>query len=139
MIRVVVESPLGAPTREQIEDNKKFAVECCKDCLRRGEAPYASHLFYDRPGLLDDQIPAERELGITAGLLWGDAAEATVVYVDRGISSGMKRGIDRAWEQRRTVEFRKLSDPDYRMTLDKVTYLFVTDEDKEALFRDVVK
>jgi hypothetical protein len=114
MIRVVVESPLGAPTREQIEDNKRFAVECCKDCLKRGEAPYASHLFYDRPGLLDDQIPDERELGITAGLLWGDAAEKTVVYMDRGISQGMTRGILRARDLGRPIEYRRLDDSAFR-------------------------
>ena len=30
----------------------------------------------------------ERELGISAGLIWGACAEATVVYTDRGISKG---------------------------------------------------
>jgi len=35
-------------------------------------------------------VPAERKLGIDAGLAWRDVAEASVVYVDRGISSGMQ-------------------------------------------------
>jgi hypothetical protein len=110
VIRVVVESPLGAHSRAQIEDNKLFAIACCKDCLRRGEAPYASHLFFDRPGLLDDQVQQERALGMEAGFAWGDAADMTIVYVDRGISSGMRAGIARAILAKRTIIYRRLSD-----------------------------
>lgn len=105
---VVVESPLGAPTREGIEKNKEFARACVRDCLRRGEAPYASHLFYDQPGILNDLVTEEREQGINAGFAWGDRADATVVYTDRGISSGMQRGIDRATQLGRRVEYRRL-------------------------------
>jgi len=104
MRRVVVESPLAG----DIESNKLYAIECCKDCLARGEAPYASHLFFDRPGLLDDRKPEERGLGMNAGFAWGDMAEATVVYTDRGISNGMQRGIDRALEAGRHVEYREI-------------------------------
>ena len=35
-------------------------------------------------------------MGIDAGLAWGVEAEATVVYVDHGISRGMQYGIERA-------------------------------------------
>jgi hypothetical protein len=34
----------------------------------------------------------ERARGISAGLVWGEVADATVVYVDRGISGGMRQG-----------------------------------------------
>jgi hypothetical protein len=60
--------------------------------------------------VLDDDDPADRELGIEAGLAWGPEADATVVYVDRGISSGMQRGIDRAKREGRPVEYRALYD-----------------------------
>ena len=51
----------------------------------------------DRPGhdrrYAIDPSKLERELGISAGLIWGACAEATVVYTDRGISKGMDRGM----------------------------------------------
>jgi hypothetical protein len=82
-----------------------------RDCLQRGEAPYASHLLYAQDGILDDTIPEERALGIEAGLQWGAHAEATVVYCDRGISSGMQKGIERALKEGREIEWRWLYNP----------------------------
>lgn len=66
----------------------------------------ASHLLW--PGILDDAKPEERAAGIEAGLAWGRAAEATVVYRDRGISDGMRQGIFRAVAEGRPVEHRRL-------------------------------
>ncbi|TCU34118.1 hypothetical protein EV129_113102 [Rhizobium azibense] len=80
------------------------------DCLERGEAPYASHLLYTQVGVLDDSDPVQRARGIEAGLLWGKHAEATVVYTDRGISGGMRQGIQRAINEGRPVEYRTLGD-----------------------------
>jgi hypothetical protein len=77
--------------------------------LRRGEAPFASHLLYAQPGVLRDGVKLERELGISAGLIWGACAEATVVYTDRGISKGMDRGIKHAKTMGRPVEFRSFN------------------------------
>lgn len=97
MTRVVLESPLGAPTRDEIESNKAYARACMRDSLSRGEAPFASHLLYDQPGVLDDTVLEDRSRGIYAGFAWGDVAERCVVYTDRGISAGMRLGIAR-WE-----------------------------------------
>jgi len=102
--RVVLESPFAG----DVERNLAYARRCLHDCLLRGEAPIASHLLYTQPGVLDDNKPEERKLGIEAGLVWGSLAEATVVYTDYGISGGMKFGIERAEKEGRPVEFRKL-------------------------------
>lgn len=110
MVRVLIESPFAGPTPADIERNVAYARAAVMDCLSRGEAPYASHLFFIQPGVLDDTDPKQRKLGIEAGLLWGDAAEKTVVYTDRGTSSGMRYGIDRANRVGRPVEFRTLPD-----------------------------
>ena len=104
MRRVILESPYAG----DVEKNLAYARECLHDCLLRGEAPIASHLLYTQLGVLDDNKPEERKLGIEAGLAWGSLAEATVVYTDRGISGGMKFGIERAEKEGRPVEFRKL-------------------------------
>ena len=105
---VVIESPLGASTREGIERNKEYARMAMLDSLRRGEAPYASHLLFDQPGLLDDQHPTERELGINAGFAWGGKADVVAVYQDHGISPGMERGIIRAKEAGQLIEYRRI-------------------------------
>ena len=104
MQRVILESPYAG----DIEKNTTYAKECMRDSVRRGEAPFASHLLYTQSGVLDDSIAEERTLGIEAGLVWGDVAEKTVVYEDLGISAGMKLGIERAKKAGRLVEYRKI-------------------------------
>jgi hypothetical protein len=48
--------------------------------------------------------------GIAAGLAWGPVAEATVVYIDRGVSPDTKRGIADAEAAERPVEYRLLAE-----------------------------
>ena len=93
-LRVVIESPLGAPDAEGVELNRMYAKRCVMDSLARGEAPYASHLFYAQPGLLDDFSPNDRNLGIESGIAWGECANMVAVYADHGVSSGMEVGIN---------------------------------------------
>lgn len=90
MKRVILESPLAG----DVAENVKYARQCMRDCLLRGEAPFASHLLYAQDGILDDLVHDERELGINAGFEWRSAAELTVFYVDRGWSNGMLRAKD---------------------------------------------
>lgn len=106
--RVVLESPFSAPTDLGILENIGYARKCIRDCLLHGDAPIASHLLYTQSGILDDQIPEERELGMAAGWAWTGAAVAVVVYVDRGISPGMWSGIERAERFGIPVEYREL-------------------------------
>ena|SRR6476620_3209758 len=103
---VVIESPFAGETDEDVRRNVEYAQAAMRDSFRYNEFPIASHLLY--PQVLDDRIPEERELGIQAGLAWGNLAEATVVYVDRGISSGMKYGIQHAQENHRPIEYRSI-------------------------------
>lgn len=105
---VIIESPLAANPGRSMEDHQKYAKACCTDSLMRGEAPYASHLLYAQPGILNDLIPEQRELGIKAGLAWGAKADLTAVYTDCGISRGMEYGIERAKQEGREIEYRTL-------------------------------
>jgi hypothetical protein len=102
---VIIESPYAG----DVEVNTAYARACVRDSLERGEAPIASHLLYTQPGILDDGIPHERQRGIDAGLAWREKADATIVYADHGISSGMLYGINAAQESRIPVEYRKLT------------------------------
>lgn len=89
MKRVVLESPYAAPTEAGVAENVAYAKRAAMDCLKRGEAPIASHLLWPQEGLLREAEPAERALGIQAGFAWMPSAELVVLYVDRGISGGM--------------------------------------------------
>jgi len=112
--RVVLESPYSG----DVHANLEFAKRCIKDCLRRGEAPIASHLLFTQRGILNDNDAHERKAGIAAGHAWIEVAELVVVYVDRGVSEGMKEGIRAARRARINVEVRKLPEMDSE-TFDK--------------------
>lgn len=105
MRNVIVESPYAG----DVITNLSYARACLRDCLNKGEAPYASHVLYAASGALDDFDPVERQLGLDAGFSWGKIADATVVYTDLGISPGMAKGIEDANLAGRPVEYRELS------------------------------
>ncbi len=109
---VDVETPYSGNSEAESRKNLLYARACVRDSLLRGETPFTSHLFYTQPGILDDNIPQEREMGINAGK---DLIEAlpdivTVVYQDLGISRGMQYGIDRAKKSGRSIEYRVLGE-----------------------------
>ena len=99
---VIIESPFAG----DVDNNVKYAQACMLDSLKRGEAPYASHLLYTQ--CLNDLEPKERKLGIEAGLAWGAAADMVVVYVDKGISDGMAKAIEHHKRFRKKIEYRKI-------------------------------
>jgi len=91
-----------------VDKNIKYARKCVRDSLNKGEAPIASHLLYTQPGILDDDVPEERQWGIDAGLAWRKDSEATIVYIDLGITRGMEYGITDAKENNRPIEYRSI-------------------------------
>jgi hypothetical protein len=99
---VLVESPYAGA----VFTNLRYLKACMLDCLSRGEAPFASHMMYTQ--VLDDDVAEERALGIRAGLAWGMKADFTALYLDRGISNGMKLGIKAAIEAGRLIVERRL-------------------------------
>ena len=109
---VDVETPYGADNEEDLRKNLLYARACVRDCLLRGEIPFASHLFYTQPGVLDDNIRGERDMGINAGKKLIEALPdiVTIVYQDLGISKGMQYGIDRALKNGRNIEYRTLGE-----------------------------
>lgn len=103
---VAIESPYASADGRTVVENEMYARACMRDSLARGEAPFLSHLLYTQ--VLDDLAPADRALGIEAGLQWSRVADATVCYCDYGISRGMHAAIRRAYAEGRVVEFRSL-------------------------------
>lgn len=113
---VILETPY-APSKTEPEGRRRdFDFFCRKmylrlalyDSLSRGESPFASHGLYTLA--LDDADADDRSEGITAGLAWGKVSDATVVYEDLGVSSGMQLGIEDAEDDGREVERRMLLD-----------------------------
>lgn len=102
---VILESPYAG----DIPVNMEYARRCARDCLLRGEAPFASHLLYTQEGVLRDELPDERKHGMAAGHAWISVADASVVYTDLGVSKGMEAGISFAHSRGIPVEYRSLT------------------------------
>lgn len=111
MTTVIIESPFAG----DVAKNLSYLKECIKDSLRRGEAPFASHLFYTQ--VLDDTISEERHLGMAAGFAWMAKADMVVVYHDLGISPGMEKGIQTAEKLDLPIEYRLLKNPSVEKSL----------------------
>ena len=45
---VIIESPFAGNIRKNIN----YARKCMKDCLMKGEYPFASHLLYTQKGII---------------------------------------------------------------------------------------
>lgn len=104
MKKVILESPFAGDVKKNI----KYARACVRDSLLRGEAPIASHLLYTQDGILNDDIPEEREHGINAGLAWKNDADLHVFYIDYGVSKGMEYGMNYATENNIPFEMRSI-------------------------------
>ena len=83
-----------------VEANVAYARAKLGQLVRQGYSPIASHLLYTQPGVLDDGIPSERELGINAGLEWRNCVDPstgepvlTIFAVCRGWSNGMQAAL----------------------------------------------
>lgn len=97
---VIIESPYAG----RIEFNTAYARECMKDSLKRGEAPFASHLLYTQ--VLNDGVLVEREQGISCGLEFYRAADLIAFYADLGFSRGMDEAFKRAELDKKEREVR---------------------------------
>lgn len=103
MRRVIIESPYAG----DVTANMEYLQRALRDSISRGEAPFASHQMYTMA--LRDTIPSERKLGIRAGLAWLRYSDVVVVYMDRGISDGMKIAIAHAELLGIPVEYRSIA------------------------------
>lgn len=125
MRRVIVESPFAGRGSNPVSrwwsrlQNKRYARAAVRDCILRGESPIASHLLLTQPGVLRDDDPNERNMGIDAGHAWLPVSDAAVFYIDRGFSRGMDQGLLRATEARIPVERRTLRWGNLRPTVSR--------------------
>src|SRR5512147_3137934 len=113
---VILESPYAG----NVERNLRYLRAGMRDAFLRGELPLASHALYTQPGVLDDTVPKERELGIAAGFKLAEvlhfAAQflhpchalptARVFLNDYGVSRGMNAGLLHARDIGQPIETR---------------------------------
>jgi len=104
-VRVIVESPFAGGFA-----NVKYSRECIRDCLDRGESPFASHLLYTQKGVLNDTVPDERRRGIAAANGWLEVADYVAVYMDLGITRGMLIGVVKAAKLNKPIHLRWIKD-----------------------------
>lgn len=103
---VMIETPYrGADRRERVR-NEAYAKQCLFDSLMRGEVPLASHLIY--PQILDEDVPAERDLGIAMAIALGQRADTIAFYIDHGMTRGMELAYQAADRRGKTIEKRYL-------------------------------
>jgi len=112
MKTVAIETPYAGDT----ERNLTYLRACLRDSIQRGEAPFASHGLYTQPGVLDDDDPDERALGIRAGFEWASRAIVRVFYIDLGISDGMRQAQDHARAIGQPIVLRRLGPRGQRET-----------------------
>lgn len=99
---VVIESPYAG----DVERNRIYLNRCIRDCIDRGESPYASHkMLVDS---LDDTVAEERRTGIKAGLIWAGQADLVAFYTDYGFSTGMAHAMYAHGEKGHSFELRQI-------------------------------
>lgn len=87
---------VASPYRGDVAFHEDYARAAMQDCLARRESPLVPHLLY--PQVLDDAWPDERQLGMQAGLAWLRRVDGVALYVDLGISRGMR--LERLYAER---------------------------------------
>lgn len=107
---VQIESPFSPSNGRTVEENIEYARAAMWAVLMQGDVPYASHLLYTQPGVLDDTIPEQREMGIQAGfeLYRQKKVDVCAIYSELGITKGMIQGIMCAMANGIPLEFRSL-------------------------------
>ena len=114
-LRVIIESPYKPKDNvlnpvTALQENLEYARRCMSHSIGMGESPFPSHLLYTQ--VLDDNRPDERETGMFLARSWYDVADMCAVYVDKGVSEGMKKGIEYARYVGLPVEERSLYEGD---------------------------
>jgi hypothetical protein len=119
---VYIESPFSGSSDEDMKKNIRYGQYIIQDCLKRGESPFLSHLLYTqlpKTGFVrnTEQLAADaaaefvsKQQSVKLAYEWRARANKTIVYTDRGITSGMASGVNHAYAVGSEVEFRSIPD-----------------------------
>jgi len=82
-----------SPLKGSIEKNMERAIKYCRFAFDEGFVPIAPHAYFT--GFLDDHDPAERELGVSAGIELLTGCDPLWYFGER-VTEGMAREINMA-------------------------------------------
>ena len=92
---------IASPYSGDVERNVAFAKAACRYAMNQGVTPIASHLLY--PQMLDDNIPAERELGLLFGLALLRMCDE--VWVFGTVTLGVASEIEEAKKLKKQIRY----------------------------------
>lgn len=96
-MRVIVESPFKAETKKLGLENLIYANMVARHLtLKCNYSPLFFHTFYTQ--FLDDDNAEERLTGLEASFTHHDYINKRIVTLDRGITEGMKKGVENGLE-----------------------------------------
>ena len=104
--KIYVASRFAGDTRASVLANTKAAIRYCRSVIEAGHMPVASHILYAASGMLKDNDPAERELGLLFGLALLGLCDEVWVFGD--ISPGMAKEIEEAKRLHKPVIYKEL-------------------------------
>lgn len=85
---IYLSSPLSGKTESDVDRNIAFVKRAARFAIKQGVMPYIPHLTL--PTILNDKDPEERALGISLDLDLLERCDELWMFVENGISSGMK-------------------------------------------------
>lgn len=96
---------MASPYAGDTEKNTKAAIGYCRRVIDEGYMPVASHILYAASGMLKDDDPAERDLGLMFGLALLKLCDEVWVFGDP--SPGMKQEIEEAKRLHKPVKYKE--------------------------------
>lgn len=110
---VVVESPWRGLANKRLPDpyakSKHYLRQCLRDCLVRGEIPWASHAVLAWTRALYEEDADQRAEGIQVCKdMIQHHAQKVVLYVDFGITTGMHEALIWARMHGKPTEERRI-------------------------------
>jgi len=91
--KVYICSPYRARTKKEVKENVANAVQYCKDAIAQGFEPVCPHIYFTQ--FLNDNIPAEREMGLAFGIAQLKKCNELWVYGEP--TSGMQAELKQAY------------------------------------------
>lgn len=98
-------SPYRAKDEETLKRNIEYAKELTREVLLRGDAAITVHLYMTQ--CLTEEVKAERNVGLEAGMDILRRCDGIVVGERFGISEGMSQEIQCAKDGNMTIEYRE--------------------------------
>lgn len=95
---------VASPYAGDVESNLRSAIRYCREVIDAGFMPVASHLMY--PSVLNDNNPAEHDLGLMFGLAL--LALCDEVWVFGPTSSGMQQKINEAKCLKKEIVYKEV-------------------------------